>query len=110
MAAEITAVPGASQSFRGSVTAYATEIKHRVLGVDAGLLQAEGAVNAQVAAEMAAGVRRVMGASWGIATTGVAGPRAAGRAAGGNGFHRGGRSGGQENGPSAVERLPGGNP
>ncbi|MFE9631198.1 CinA family protein [Streptomyces sp. NPDC006463] len=74
VAAELTAVPGASRSFRGSVTAYATELKHRVLGVDAGLLAAEGAVNAQVAAEMAAGVRRVMGASWGIATTGVAGP------------------------------------
>lgn len=75
VAAELTAVPGASLSFRGSVTAYATEIKHLVLGVDAGLLAAEGAVNAQVAAEMAAGVRRVMGASWGIATTGVAGPQ-----------------------------------
>ncbi len=74
VAADLTAVPGASRSFRGSVTAYATEIKHLVLGVDAGLLAAEGAVNAQVAAEMAAGVRRVMGASWGIATTGVAGP------------------------------------
>ncbi|MCX5611848.1 MULTISPECIES: CinA family protein [unclassified Streptomyces] len=74
VAAELTAVPGASRSFRGSVTAYATELKHRVLGVDAGLLAAEGAVNAQVAEEMAAGVRRVMGASWGIATTGVAGP------------------------------------
>lgn len=74
VAAELTAVPGASRSFRGSVTAYATEIKHLVLGVDAELLKAEGAVNAQVAAEMAAGVRRVMGASWGISTTGVAGP------------------------------------
>lgn len=74
VASELTAVPGASRSFRGSVTAYATELKHRVLGVDAGLLAAEGAVNAQVAEEMAAGVRRVMGASWGIATTGVAGP------------------------------------
>lgn len=74
VAAELTAVPGASRSFRGSVTAYATEIKHLVLGVDAGLLAAEGAVNAQVAAGMAAGVRRVMGASWGISTTGVAGP------------------------------------
>ncbi|MEU9148318.1 CinA family protein [Streptomyces sp. NPDC048349] len=74
VAAELTAVPGASRSFRGSVTAYATELKHRVLGVDAGLLAAQGAVNAQVAAEMAAGVRGVMGASWGIATTGVAGP------------------------------------
>lgn len=74
VAAELTAVPGASRSFRGSVTAYATELKHRVLGVDAGLLEAEGAVNPQVAEEMAAGVRRVLGASWGIATTGVAGP------------------------------------
>ncbi|MGW0394773.1 CinA family protein [Streptomyces sp. NPDC003042] len=74
VAAELTAVPGASRSFRGSVTAYATEVKHAVLGVDAELLAAEGAVNAQVALEMAAGVRRVMGASWGIATTGVAGP------------------------------------
>ncbi|GAA3376021.1 CinA family protein [Streptomyces racemochromogenes] len=74
VAAELTAVPGASRAFRGSVTAYATELKHRVLGVDAELLAAEGAVNAQVAEEMAAGVRRVLGASWGIATTGVAGP------------------------------------
>ncbi|MFD7629103.1 CinA family protein [Streptomyces sp. NPDC059851] len=74
VAAELTAVPGASRSFRGSVTAYATELKHRVLGVDAGLLAAEGAVNAQVAVQMAAGVRRALGASWGIATTGVAGP------------------------------------
>ena len=74
VAAELTAVPGASRSFRGSVTAYATELKHRILGVDAALLATEGAVNARVAEEMAAGVRRVMDASWGIATTGVAGP------------------------------------
>ncbi|MFF5444352.1 CinA family protein [Streptomyces sp. NPDC012888] len=74
VAAELTAVPGASRSFRGSVTAYATELKHTLLGVDAALLAAHGAVNAQVAEEMAAGVRRALGASWGIATTGVAGP------------------------------------
>ncbi|MEU3723044.1 CinA family protein [Streptomyces sp. NPDC031705] len=74
VAAELTAVPGASRAFRGSVTAYATELKHRVLGVDAELLAAEGAVNAQVAEEMAVGVRRALGAAWGIATTGVAGP------------------------------------
>ncbi|MFG2297978.1 CinA family protein [Streptomyces sp. NPDC048603] len=74
VAAEITAVPGASKSFRGSVTAYATELKHRLLGVDAELLARDGAVNAQVAAEMAAGVREALGATWGIATTGVAGP------------------------------------
>ncbi|MEV5911851.1 CinA family protein [Streptomyces chartreusis] len=74
VAADITAVPGASQVFRGSVTAYATELKHRLLGVDATLLEQHGAVNPQVAAQMAAGVRKVLGADWGIATTGVAGP------------------------------------
>ncbi|WP_128374967.1 CinA family protein [Streptomyces cavernae] len=74
VAAEITAVPGASKTFRGSVTAYATELKHQVLGVDAALLAAQGAVNPQVAAQMAAGVRMFLGTDWGLATTGVAGP------------------------------------
>ncbi|MGW5045671.1 CinA family protein [Streptomyces griseoluteus] len=74
VAAEITSVPGASQVFRGSVTAYATELKHQLLGVDAGLLERSGAVDPQVAAQMAAGVREALGADWGIATTGVAGP------------------------------------
>ncbi|MCL7430381.1 nicotinamide-nucleotide amidohydrolase family protein [Streptomyces sp. YS415] len=74
VAAEITAAPGASQAFRGSVTAYATDLKQRVLGVDAALLERRGAVDPQVAAEMAAGVRKALGADWGIATTGVAGP------------------------------------
>ncbi|MER5429128.1 CinA family protein [Streptomyces sp. NPDC002588] len=74
VAAEITSVPGASKVFRGSVTAYATELKQELLGVDADLLGARGAVDPQVAKEMAAGVRKVLGADWGIATTGVAGP------------------------------------
>ncbi|MCZ0986566.1 CinA family protein [Streptomyces diastatochromogenes] len=74
VAAEITAVPGASKVFRGSVTAYATELKHELLAVDATLLAAQGAVDPQVAAQMAAGVRKALGADWGIATTGVAGP------------------------------------
>ena len=74
VAAELTAVPGASKAFRGSVTAYATELKHRLLGVDATLLAQHGAVNPQVAAQMAAGVRKALSADWGIATTGVAGP------------------------------------
>ncbi|MFF8035129.1 MULTISPECIES: CinA family protein [unclassified Streptomyces] len=74
VAAEITSVPGASKVFRGSVTAYATDLKHGLLGVDATLLAQRGAVDAQVAAGMAAGVREALGADWGIATTGVAGP------------------------------------
>ncbi|WP_225830278.1 CinA family protein [Streptomyces sp. NK08204] len=74
VAAEITAVPGASKVLQGSVTAYATRLKHELLGVDAALLAAHGAVDPQVAAQMAAGVRKALGADWGIATTGVAGP------------------------------------
>jgi nicotinamide-nucleotide amidase len=74
VAAEITAVPGASRAFRGSVTAYATELKQALLGVDGAVLTARGAVDPQVAAQMAAGVRKTLGADWGVATTGVAGP------------------------------------
>ncbi|GHI04426.1 damage-inducible protein CinA [Streptomyces cellostaticus] len=74
VAAEITAVPGASRVLRGSVTAYATELKHELLGVDATLLAQCGAVDPQVAAQMAVGVRKALRADWGIATTGVAGP------------------------------------
>ncbi|MEV2248597.1 CinA family protein [Streptomyces sp. NPDC049970] len=74
VAAELTSVPGASQSFRGSVTAYATSLKRDVLGVDGALLAERGAVDPDVAEAMAAGARRVLGADWGISTTGVAGP------------------------------------
>ncbi|MFF2009863.1 CinA family protein [Streptomyces sp. NPDC058195] len=74
VAAELTSVPGASRSFRGSVTVYATPLKRDVLGVDGDLLAARGAVDPEVARQMAAGVRRVLGADWGVATTGVAGP------------------------------------
>lgn len=74
VAAELTSVPGASRSFRGSVTAYATELKRDVLGVDGTLLAERGAVDVGVARGMAEGVRRVLRADWGVATTGVAGP------------------------------------
>jgi nicotinamide-nucleotide amidase len=74
VAAALTAVPGASRVFRGSVTAYATELKRDVLGVDGGLLADRGAVDPLVAESMAQGVRSRLGADWGLATTGVAGP------------------------------------
>lgn len=74
VAAEVTAAPGASKAFRGSVTAYATELKHELLDVDATLLAQRGAVDPQVAVQMAVGVRRALGADWGLSTTGVAGP------------------------------------
>ncbi|MER5638640.1 CinA family protein [Kitasatospora sp. NPDC002227] len=74
LAAAVVDVPGASAVFRGSVTAYATEVKASVLGVDEGLLAVRGAVDPVVARQMAAGVRRLLGATYGLATTGVAGP------------------------------------
>lgn len=72
--ATLVDVPGASAVLRGGVVAYATAVKHDVLGVDAALLARGGAVQPEVAAAMAAGVRTRLGASHGVATTGVAGP------------------------------------
>lgn len=74
LAAVLVDVPGASATFRGSVTAYATEVKASVLGVDEGLLAVRGPVDPVVARQMAEGVRRLLGATYGLATTGVAGP------------------------------------
>ena len=74
LGATITAVPGVSATFRGGVTAYATELKSALLGVDPGLLARRGAVDPEVAAAMAAGVRARLQATYGVATTGVAGP------------------------------------
>ena len=70
----IVSVPGASQCLRGGVVAYATDLKASLLGVDEDLLRGHGPVHVDVARAMAAGVRRVLGADYGIATTGVAGP------------------------------------
>ncbi|HEY0187132.1 MAG TPA: nicotinamide-nucleotide amidohydrolase family protein [Cellulomonas sp.] len=72
--ARLVDVPGASRAVRGGVVAYATDVKQTVLGVDGRLLAAHGAVHPEVARQMALGVRQVVGADVGLATTGVAGP------------------------------------
>jgi nicotinamide-nucleotide amidase len=72
--ATITARAGASAVLRGGVVVYATDTKASQLGVDRDLLEARGPVDAQVAEEMARGVRARWGADLGLATTGVAGP------------------------------------
>jgi nicotinamide-nucleotide amidase len=72
--AALTDVAGASAVVRGGVVAYASDIKGRVLGVDEAVLARVGAVDADVAEQMAGGVRSLMGATYGLATTGVAGP------------------------------------
>ena len=70
----LTAVPGSSVVVRGGIVAYATELKAVLLGVPAGLLAEHGPVHPGVAAAMASGVRQRLGADYGLATTGVAGP------------------------------------
>ena len=72
--AALTDVPGASAVVRGAVGAYATELKAPGRGVDPHQLATGGAVQAEVARQMATGVCRVLGAQVGVATTGVAGP------------------------------------
>lgn len=75
LAAEIVAVAGASQVFRGGVVTYATDSKADILGVDPALLAERGAVDPQVATQMAIGARRLFGADVAMSTTGVAGPQ-----------------------------------
>ena len=99
VATRLTAVPGASAVFRGGVVAYASEVKHEVLGVPRGPV-----VSPEAARAMAAGAARRLGADVGLAATGVAGPdRQEGHAVGTVflGLHR-------EGGSEAHEvRLPG---
>jgi nicotinamide-nucleotide amidase len=74
VAAALTGIPGASAVFRGGIVAYATELKAVLLGVEPAVLAARGAVSAEAAVAMADGARDRLGATFGVATTGVAGP------------------------------------
>ena len=69
MGARLTAVPGASEVFRGGIVSYASDVKFSLLGVPEGPV-----VTADAARAMAEGARRVLGANVALATTGVAGP------------------------------------
>ncbi|MCS4484236.1 CinA family protein [Gleimia sp. 6138-11-ORH1] len=70
----LTSVPGASGCFQGGVTSYATSIKAKILGVEPELLETKGAVDPEVAKQMAQNVRELFCTDWAISTTGVAGP------------------------------------
>lgn len=70
----ITAVAGSSEYFKGSVVAYANDVKQNLLGVDPATLDRYGAVSEQVAAQMAEGAARTVGTDCAIATSGIAGP------------------------------------
>lgn len=74
VSARLTDVPGSSDVVRGGVVSYATEVKVEVLGVPQQVVDGPGVVSRACAEAMAAGARCVLGADWGLATTGVAGP------------------------------------
>ncbi|MEQ7847312.1 CinA family protein [Nocardioides kribbensis] len=76
LAAALTAAPGASAVYRGGAVTYATDLKVSLLGVPQELVDEHGVVSADCAAAMAGGARRVAGATYALATTGVAGPDA----------------------------------
>lgn len=89
LSAEFVSVPGASNVLLGSIVAYHSALKHELLGVSRTLLENQGAVDPEVAAQMAGGVRAKLANKTntdedrviGIATTGVAGPDAQDRVA-----------------------------
>jgi nicotinamide-nucleotide amidase len=70
----ITEVPGSSDYFKLSAVTYANSAKIKILGVASGTLDTHGAVSEETAREMAQGVQRISGASYGLATSGIAGP------------------------------------
>ena len=70
----VSATPGASETFRGGVVSYATDVKTAVLGVGEDTVREHGVVSARCAEQMAAGVRSLLRTDWAVSTTGVAGP------------------------------------
>lgn len=74
IAADITAIPGASHYFEGSVVAYSNRVKEKLLGVRPETLETHGAVSEQTVKEMAEGVRQRMGTEYALAVSGIAGP------------------------------------
>lgn len=77
----LTAIPGSSAWFVGGVVAYSNSAKTRLLGVSPEELATAGAVSPEGALALARGARAVLGASWGAAETGIAGPRSGRRSA-----------------------------
>lgn len=74
LAVRLTAVPGSSESFIGGVVSYATAVKVDVLGVPQSIVDEHGVVSGECAVAMAEGVRDLLSATYGVSTTGVAGP------------------------------------
>ena len=76
LTSRLTDFAGASAYVKGGITAYTNEIKNKVLHVEEETLEKFGAVSSQTALEMAKNVREIFSATFGLGTTGVAGPLA----------------------------------
>ena len=74
VAEKLTSVSGASSAIKYSVVTYCNKAKEILVGVNHETLEKFGAVSEQTASEMAAGVRKIMGADIGVSVTGLAGP------------------------------------
>ena len=74
LAEALTSIPGSSEVFKGSITAYQSQIKISLLKIPAELISEFGVVSEEVAAAMAGGAKDLMDSTWSISTTGVAGP------------------------------------
>lgn len=74
LAEALTSLPGSSEVFKGSITAYQSQIKISLLKIPAELISEFGVVSEEVAAAMAGGAKDLMDSTWSISTTGVAGP------------------------------------
>jgi nicotinamide-nucleotide amidase len=70
----LTIIPGASKVFAGGIIAYTNDVKINLLGVSTALIKEFTVVSEEVANAMADAVREKFGSTWGIATTGIAGP------------------------------------
>lgn len=74
LAAHLTNVPGSSSTYGGGAVTYWTSLKISLLGLPPELVEEHGVVSAACAEAMAAGIREVVGTTYGLSTTGVAGP------------------------------------
>ena len=70
----LTDRPGSSSYFFGGCDTYSNESKTQLLGVDPAVIADHGAVSEEVAGQMALGVQKTLGTTWGLSSTGIAGP------------------------------------
>ena len=70
----LTAIPGASAVYAGGIISYCNEVKNKLLGVPASVLETYGAVSAPVAEAMAIGARMALNTDAAVSVTGLAGP------------------------------------